>query len=200
MDGGLFPVVTPSKGNARGSGYARNANDWYVEPPWFVDMLLDAEVFSGGVWDPCCGLGTIPLVCQARGFDASGSDLLDRGFGESIDYFRTRRGTDNVITNPPFNRSEEVIAQALSRGARKVAIVAQIGFLAGVERRAMFLGTRVEAHLDTSPSRVDMPPGQEMCSRVSIQKPLAMLGLPRCARATSIFRISAARPARAARR
>lgn len=77
-----------TKGNDRSSGYARNAHDWYVGPPWAVDDFLDAQRFAGGIWDPACGRGTIPIVAGRRGYASFGTDLVDRGFGlTGTDFF-----------------------------------------------------------------------------------------------------------------
>lgn len=56
----------------------RAANDWYIEPAEAVEALLRVERFSGLSWDPACGIGTIPNVMEAAGFDVGGSDIVDR--------------------------------------------------------------------------------------------------------------------------
>jgi hypothetical protein len=66
------------------SAYARTADDWYVEPPWVSERLLDAERFDGGAHDPACGVGTIPGVLQSRGLPASGADIVDRARGRFV--------------------------------------------------------------------------------------------------------------------
>ena len=74
------------------SGYAREADDWYVEPPWIVDALLNMEMFDGGlIWDPAAGAGNIPKRCHIRGLEAVGTDLHDRGFGTPfVDFLGTQ--------------------------------------------------------------------------------------------------------------
>jgi hypothetical protein len=64
------------------SAYARAADDWYVEPPWVSERLLDAERFGGGAHDPACGAGAIPGVLESRGLPASGADIADRAGGK----------------------------------------------------------------------------------------------------------------------
>jgi hypothetical protein len=39
------------------SGYARVDSDYYREPAWITDALLDAVQFTGTILDPCCGGG-----------------------------------------------------------------------------------------------------------------------------------------------
>jgi hypothetical protein len=55
----------------RTSGYERAAADYYVEPRWVVDALLNVEHLQGPCWDPSCGSGNIPTpfapaACLAR--------------------------------------------------------------------------------------------------------------------------------------
>src|SRR5271169_4700473 len=90
------------------SAYARAADDWYVEPPWVSERLLDAERFDGGAHDPACGAGTIPGVLEARGLPASGADIVDRAGGK----FALRDCLipipspvwPNIICNPPASK------------------------------------------------------------------------------------------------
>jgi hypothetical protein len=57
--------MSETKGNARGSGYVRASDDFYREPRWAVDALLDVERFDGIVWDPACGSGNIDGLTYA---------------------------------------------------------------------------------------------------------------------------------------
>jgi hypothetical protein len=58
----------------------RHPQDWYVEQTWTVDALMQMVAFDRDylVWDACCGLGTIPCAFAAAGFDAMGTDLVNR--------------------------------------------------------------------------------------------------------------------------
>ena len=60
------------------SAYARADLEWYQEPPWVSERLLDAERFDGGAHDPACGVGAIPGVLASRGLPSSGADIVDR--------------------------------------------------------------------------------------------------------------------------
>jgi hypothetical protein len=156
-------VTTKGKprGNARGSGYARNAHDWYVEPPHAVRALLDAEPIEGRVWDPACGRGTIPRVIEERGIDGFGTDLVDRGFGGGgIDFMRHSPPLmDNIICNPPYKIINAWIDRALKLTTRKVAIFAPLTFLEGIKRGAWFPTTPLSRVLVFS-WRVNCPSGE----------------------------------------
>lgn len=72
------------KGNARSSGYDRQADEWYQEPRRAVDALLKVEEFEGVIYDPACGGGNIPEACRARRLPFVGSDIPNRGWPHTI--------------------------------------------------------------------------------------------------------------------
>lgn len=143
----------------RDSGYTRVANDWYVEPRWCVDALLDVERFSGLSWDPSCGGGNIPIAMQERGLECWGSDIADRGYGQTgLCFFDCEHVADNIVTNPPFGVIEDYIRRALQQTRRKVAILARLALLEGIERQKLFRSTPL-ARVWVSSRRISMPPG-----------------------------------------
>jgi hypothetical protein len=142
----------------RASGYDRVASDWYVEPRWSIDALLDAETFPGLSWDPSCGGGNIPTALKNRGMDCLASDISDRGYGEVLDFFQATRTVDNIITNPPYALIEPYIKHALTLATRKVAILARLALLEGIKRRELFRNTPL-ATVWISSRRISMPPG-----------------------------------------
>ena len=149
-------------GNARGSGYARNADDWYVEPPHAVRALFAAESFAGTIWDPACGRGTIPIVAQQCGYHAFGTDLVDRGYGVGgMDFMRhSPAPTANIVSNPPYGIIGEFVARALTLTTGRVAIFARLALLEGQERGEWFPTTPLARVLVFS-WRVNCPPGQQ---------------------------------------
>lgn len=145
----------------RASGYDRATGDWYVEPPWIVEALLDAEKLEGVCWDPFCGAGNIPSILQEHGILCRASDLVDRGYGAtgySFFDFRLADGADCIISNPPYNVIEQVIDHALLLAERKVALLARLALLEGQKRRRFLQGTPL-ARVWVSSRRVSMPPG-----------------------------------------
>src|SRR4051812_15473846 len=103
------------------STYARAEHDWYVEPAWAVELLLDStKVFETGAYDPAAGRGTIPDVLEARGARLyGGTDLVDRAAGRFRlrDFLKqpevTRPLWPNILVNPPFNLAVPFIERAL---------------------------------------------------------------------------------------
>ena len=138
--------------------------DWYVEPRWAVDLLLDVERFDGMVWDPACGIGTVVDAVRARGIACRGTDLVDRcgRFPAGQDFLALDAAepdqVDHILTNPPFRHAEAFVRIGLLRARRKVAILARLAFLEGIHRREFFATTPL-ARVWVFPMRVSMPPG-----------------------------------------
>ncbi len=157
----LFGDGPPLKGNDRNSGYDREADDWYVEPPRAWHALLDVETFEGGLWDPCCGLGTGPKVAAARGLPVRASDLVARGFdgADRANLFACSGGAANVVTNPPYDDISAVITHTLRLAQRKVALLLPLARLEGQKRGLLFQSTPF-ARLYAFSGRIACPPGR----------------------------------------
>ena len=65
------------------------ADAWYWEPVSCIEPLFREIMFeSNRIHDPCCGSGRIPITAQRYGYEASGSDLVDRGYGAAgVNFF-----------------------------------------------------------------------------------------------------------------
>jgi hypothetical protein len=123
--------------------FPREANDFYATPRPAIRALLAVEKFSLTVWEPCVGDGEIAAVLRAFGYSVVGTDLVDRGAGESgVDYLKTTAlRAPNVVTNPPFKLAEPFIRHSLDLGATKAAFLLRLQFLEGARRRKMFEST-----------------------------------------------------------
>lgn len=153
-------MPTPLKGNARSSGYERNANDWYVEPRVAIDMLLDKETFIGDIWDPACGGGNIPEACKARDYWAFGTDIVDRGYGRQLDFLCEHTTVcSNVVSNPPYNVAEQFVKRGLDVTTRKVAVLVRTAFLEGQGRYSRLFKPSPPARVWQFVPRISMPPG-----------------------------------------
>ena len=99
------------------------------------------EYFDGAVFDPACGFGTIPSVCLERGIEATGSDLVDRGFGTVQDFFACTEEVDNIICNPPYKIAFPFLEHALKLVRHKVAFFLPLSFLEAQHRNNFFQKT-----------------------------------------------------------
>lgn len=149
----LLPTVRPSK------PYPKVANDWFVEPDWAVHGLFDMVEFQGPIWDPACGGGTIPRVAIARGYDARGTDLIDRGYGDQQDFLTGYLPpAGDIICNPPFTLVEPFLRRALASALYRVAFLLRLSWMEGRRRRWVWDETPLAEILPFA-GRVSMPPG-----------------------------------------
>lgn len=148
-----------ARGNSRNSGYQRNANDYYVEPACSVHALFDAEEFVGSIHDPACGGGNIPRIAIERGYEASGSDVVDRGYGERRDFLADGSRYTNIVTNPPFNLATAFTLHALRFSSGKVAILQRLSWLEGQARHDALFKPGHLSRVYVFSKRISMPPG-----------------------------------------
>jgi hypothetical protein len=151
------PIRRPS-GIGLPSGRERAHDEFYLEPRWLINALLDVETFDGSVLDPFCGGGNIVGACLQRGITATGSDLWDRGFGERRDAFDIAEPIDNVLSNPPFRGIEQVIEHFLPLVRHKLVLLARLNILEGLERYALYRESP-PARVWVSSRRASIPPG-----------------------------------------
>lgn len=174
--------------------YERQAENWYVEPAWCWDVLFDHVAFYGSILDPACGGGTGLEACRAQGFEAIGSDIVDRGCDAHVHDFLSPDyplRADNVACNPPFPLAAEFARKALQIGVRRVALLVPLPFLASQGRYSLFTEGPT-SHVLVLSKRPSMPPGgqeiaatggkEDYCwvvwSRERVAHPLILWGLP----------------------
>lgn len=147
----------------RHSEFTRDVEDWYSDPAWCTERLLDRYPGLDRAHDPCCGLGTIVDVALICGIRCTGSDIVDRASGRFPIADFLSRGTPeaNVVTNPPFNIAADIVRHALSvvRPGGIVAVIAQAKFLFSQGRHAIFDHPSMERVVIFS-RRPSMPPGK----------------------------------------
>ena len=120
----------------------RQKEDFYPTPPEATYSLLDREQFIGNIWECACGDGAISKILEEKKYNVYSSDLIDRRYGDpGIDFLKTYKRTDNIITNPPFKLGTEFVYQACHLANKKVAMLCRINFLEGVARSKMFKNT-----------------------------------------------------------
>ncbi len=140
--------------------YERNDNDYYVEPRWCIEALINSVPFARTIHDPACGSGKIPKTFAEHGFVVTGSDLCDRGYGKpNVNFFQDQILRDNIVTNPPYNLSERFILHALNFTAYRVAILARVAFLNGQARYKTLYTRHVPEKVVILSRRPSMPPG-----------------------------------------
>ncbi len=125
-----------------------NGPDFFPTPRWATFALADNESLRGEIWECACGDGAMSRVLEETECRVFSSDLYKRGYGEAgLDFLKTKRKADNIITNPPYNCAEGFVATGIRQAKRKFALLLRLAFLEGANR-----ANTIFAH--TPPSRV----------------------------------------------
>ena len=116
--------------------HRREKDDFYATPIHAIQALLDREKFEGQVYECACGNGAMSEVLISNGYDVYSSDLINRGYGETgIDFLKTEKQFDNIITNPPFKIGPDFILHSFKIAKKKIAIFGKLNFLEGKRRK-----------------------------------------------------------------
>lgn len=124
-------------GSSRNNG-ERDADDFYPTPAYAVEELLKREVFIGNVWECACGEGDISQVLKKAGYEVISTDLIDRGYGEQIDFLKSNLIADNIITNPPYKIALDFVLKAKKQSTKKIAMFLKTVWLESESRYDMF--------------------------------------------------------------
>jgi hypothetical protein len=147
----------------RHSEYSRADGDFYIEPGWAVRALLHHLRLQSGIHDPCCGVGTIVDTALQHGLHATGADIVDRSRGRFPvrDFLTDTSIHANVVTNPPYRNTTEIIDHAFDHVVDhgRVAALVPISFLASQRRYPLFYRPECELVLVLS-RRPSLPPGE----------------------------------------
>jgi len=121
--------------NERGD---REKDDFYPTPKNATQSLLDRQKFEGNIWECACGNGAMSEVMKENGYDVYSSDLINRNYGDvGIDFLKSDRQVDNIVTNPPFNLATEFTLKAFELAKYKVVMLSKISYLEGVKRKEL---------------------------------------------------------------
>ncbi|VWX62528.1 hypothetical protein [Sphingorhabdus sp. 109] len=183
----LTSGVDAPKGKKKPKGHPW---DWHVEPPWVVQALIDAlpvNYFDGQVvYDPCCGLGTIPTVfANPNRYEVIGSDRYQRAdhrFPFFKSDFRTLSAEDiifsagfnreavSIVSNFPYSKqagklerglAAELCRKSLEVATHKVCALLPLKWLAG-EGKHRFLTEFPARFYIVLNERPSMPPGNKI--------------------------------------
>lgn len=152
-----------SRGLGAARGFDREKDDFYPTPDALIDPLIEryAKWLDGVVWEPACGDGAICKALQRHGLASVGTDLVDRGYGESRrDFLMELKPPDDVdaiVTNPPFRLWREFAEHALGMDVGFVALLGRLQLLEGKRVSALFQETQLTSVM-VSAGRVNMLP------------------------------------------
>ena len=119
-----------------GSNKNRKKNDFYPSPKNSMEELLKKITLEGEIWECACGDGVLSKVMESKNYKVYSSDLIDRGYGEvGIDFLKSDKKADTIITNPPFNLSTEFTLKAFELSRRYIIFLNKLSFLEGIKRK-----------------------------------------------------------------
>lgn len=123
----------------------------FETPAWAIEAILDVELFSDIVWDPCTGTGCMAAAANARGYKTLATDIHDWGhlsaYGQPItktfdflgeghrDFWTDQDGDLTIFMNPPFSKAERFVKVAHDLGARKIVCFQRFAWWEAAIRR-----------------------------------------------------------------
>jgi hypothetical protein len=126
-----------------GFGHKRESNDFYPTPISTTKSLMIREIFKGNVWECASGNGSMSKVIEKYNKCISSDIRKSKDiYGEKgINFLKTTKKVDNIITNPPYSYAKEFIEHALECTDKKVAMLLKLVFLEGIGRYELFTTT-----------------------------------------------------------
>ena len=138
----------------------REKNDFYATSPVAVHELLKHHEFQKNILEPSCGNGIMSEALKEHGHLVKSSDLIDRGYGDVMDFFSIESASGmDIVTNPPHRYSKQFVEHALKivDDGSEVAMFLRIQFLESKSRRDLF---------DKKPPKlVFIPSGRISCAK-----------------------------------
>lgn len=121
----------------------------FETPRWAIEAVLDVELTTMQLLDPCAGLGAIGEVCRDRGLPIEELDIenwprlmadkarLDSARFWQRDFFEERSDLTNftVLMNPPFSKACEFVDHAVKLNARKIICFQRQAWRESIGRR-----------------------------------------------------------------
>ena len=138
----------------------REKNDFYATSPVAVHELLKHHEFQKNILEPSCGNGIISSALKEHGHIVKSSDLIDRGYGDVMDFFSIESASGmDIVTTPPYRYSKKFVEHALKivDDGSEVAMFLRIQFLESKSRRDLFDKTQ--------PKLVFIPSGRISCAK-----------------------------------
>ena len=139
----------------------------YETPRWAVEAILDKEILTHKVVDPCAGRGVMGNVAKARGHHVYEFDKYDWGLSDvhitdfmTFKYAPNFLGNNTVLMNPPFTLAVKFVERCFELKARKIVCFQRFAWWESKGRRDFW-----EKH---PPNRVYICGNRASCWRFDI--------------------------------
>lgn len=124
----------------------------FETPRWAIERMLEVEILTRHVVDPCSGTGIIPAVLDEKGYTPIASDIKDWAHElprssmkwpytpNILDWLADVNTMDltgmSVVMNPPFSLACQFVDKAKALGARKIVCFQRQAWREGQGRKA----------------------------------------------------------------
>lgn len=127
--------------------------EFYETPEWAANAILDVEIMTPKVIDPCAGRGVLGKAAYLSGYEKILELDLNKWPGQpslvipNVDWLGKSIKTDiikddwldaTVFMNPPFSKACEFVERAFELKARKILMFQRLSFLESSARRQFF--------------------------------------------------------------
>jgi len=121
---------------AIGGNGNRRDRDFYPTPYEVTEALMTMLDLpkTTKVWEPACGDGAIVNVLRNMGYECIGTDITT---GDDFRFTDMPEGIDWIITNPPFNLSEDFIRRSWDHG-KPFALLLKSQYWHAAKRYSLF--------------------------------------------------------------
>lgn len=122
----------------------RQKDDYYATHPRAAELLLEVEPNLNSIWESACGEGHLAMVFDEAGKLAKVSDIIDRGYPQTVVFDFLQGGNHwedgDIVTNPPYKHAQQFVEKALEYidEGRKVCMFLKVTFLEGKARKEFF--------------------------------------------------------------
>ncbi len=129
--------MIPKKEDSPFTKLCKEKEHWET-PQWAAEAILDKEILTQFVSDPCCGTGILSEVAEDKGYTVTATDIHDWGYPKMMktwDFMDTTNfmtaADFSVIMNPPFSLAQDFVDRSLQLGARKIVCFQRFAWYEG---------------------------------------------------------------------
>lgn len=142
----------------------------YQTDAWCIDAILDVELLTPKVFDPCCGFGVMGDAAKDRGYKVTEMDIHDWSGKPDIINKDFLMHFDNlfdttVFMNPPFSKACQFVDHARMMNARKIVCFQRYAWREGSFGKGEQRGAWWEAN---PPSRTWLCGDRAQCLRFDL--------------------------------
>jgi len=143
--------------------------DFYVTPKWATEALLKVHYIpiDRTILEPCCGDGAISKVLEEHGCSVVSSDIVNRGYGNTISVYDYKVSHGVVITNPPYNDMNRMFPVLYNLADLELCLLLRLAFLEGQERYNKIFGFNAPSKIYVFSERLSMYKNGDRGNRAS---------------------------------